>query len=202
LINEKRLYSLFNDVVDIYSPSGKEVELTGYLSRFLMKHLSLFGCNISLMPVDESRMNIIIETPALSKENISRAFDSFNKRHYKNLFLGHIDTVAAYNLENYLFNDSNGCIYGLGTADMKGGCVAMIEAFLCAAKLNKLPESTVLALVVGEEENGDGTKALLETYGERRHAAMSRYGSNAIKAMLDFLLKFDSYIEKMNLIQL
>jgi acetylornithine deacetylase len=83
----------------------------------------------------------------------------------------------------------------------------------------------LLSLVVGEEETGDGTEALLEAYrftdalvaeptglqpctshygymeliltlsGYRRHAAMSDKSSNAIRAMLRLLLQLEDKID-------
>jgi acetylornithine deacetylase len=113
-INRKRLLSLFHKMVDIYSPSNKEEEITSFLHEALTTN----GLPVKLQPVDEVRSNLIIssgEQPSM-------------------LFLGHIDTVPAYDIEQYSFNERDGLCYGLGTADMKGGCAALIEAFTCACE--------------------------------------------------------------------
>ncbi len=142
------------------------------------------------------------------------------------LFLEHIDTVPAYDIENYRLRDHKGNLRGLGTSDMKSGCAAMIEAFCSAALSGSLPPRAMLALVVGEEESGDGTQALLReyqfesalvaepsglqpcishfgyvemllrTFGYRRHAAMSDRDTNAIRAMLRYLLQLEDRIEQ------
>ena len=76
--------------------------------------------------------------------------------------VGHVDTVAAWDLEEYGPQEQGGVVQGLGTADMKGGCAAMLEAWLA---LGTLPEAERpplgLLLVVGEEESGDGSAVFL-----------------------------------------
>jgi acetylornithine deacetylase len=78
------------------------------------------------------------------------------------LWIGHLDTIEAVHgfpaprLEEDL-------LYGLGAADMKGGCAAMVEAAgaLCRAGA-PLARGLCLGLVAGEEEYGDGAQALIE----------------------------------------
>jgi acetylornithine deacetylase len=109
---------------------------------------------------------------------------------------------------------------------MKGGCAALIEAYAAVAECNGVPDDVMLALVVGEEETGDGTRALLDeysfrralvaeptdlkvclehygyvgmavrTFGSRRHAAMSSRDTNAIRALLRFLLELEDRTEQ------
>ncbi|MFA7173072.1 MAG: M20/M25/M40 family metallo-hydrolase [Kiritimatiellia bacterium] len=204
-IHRDRLFSLLRDMVDIYSPSNKEEEITAFLLGVMNER----GLPVRVQQVDETRSNLIIcagERPRM-------------------LFLGHIDTVPAFDIEQYSFNERDGLCYGLGTADMKGGCAALIEAFTCAHEAGELSGNMALALVVGEEETGDGTRALLESgrferalvaeptnltpclnhygyvemiirvFGYRRHAAMSDRETNAIRALLRFLLEVETRIE-------
>ena len=204
--NVTRLFSLFRSMVDIYSPSGKEEELTALLEHVL----KVAGLVVERQAVDGARANLLVSAGVGEPEM---------------LFLGHIDTVPAFDIEHYGFAESKGRCYGLGTADMKSGCAAMIEAFICAAERGTLPDNVLLALVVGEEESGDGTRALLESrsfktalvaeptnlqpclshygyvelivraFGSRRHAAMSDRDTNAIHAMLRFLIQLEDRIE-------
>ncbi|MFO7936782.1 MAG: M20/M25/M40 family metallo-hydrolase [Kiritimatiellia bacterium] len=205
LVHRDRLFSLFHNMVDIYSPSNREEEIISFLLQTSKEN----GLPVKVQPVDESRDNLII----CSGDRPST------------LFLGHVDTVPAYDIEQYSFNERGGLCCGLGTADMKGGCAAMIEAFNCARESGILSDDVALALVVGEEETGDGTRALLETaefknalvaeptnllpcldhygyvemvvrtFGFRRHAAMSDRETNAIRALLRFLLQVETRIE-------
>ncbi|MDX9801937.1 MAG: M20/M25/M40 family metallo-hydrolase, partial [Spirochaetia bacterium] len=118
-VNTKRLYALFQNMVDFYSPSGKEEDLTDFLENVLM----VTGLTVERQPVDESRSNLLI---------------SSGSREQDTLFLGHIDTVPAYDKEHYGFSDDNGLCRGLGTADMKSGCAAKIEAFMSAVEKGTL----------------------------------------------------------------
>jgi acetylornithine deacetylase len=79
--------------------------------------------------------------------------------------VAHVDTVPAWDLEEFGARDDGKIIRGLGSADMKGGCAAMIEAWLAlAAALDPLERPSVgLLLAVGEEENGDGSAAFLRS---------------------------------------
>jgi len=204
--DSRRLHDLFRDMVDIYSPSGKEEEIVQYLAEYLE------GSDLSvvLRSVDETRYNLEISA--------KRAVPEI-------LLLGHVDTVPAYDIEQYDFSEEDGICRGLGTADMKGGCAALVEAVMTAAEGGFMPDNVLLSLVVGEEETGDGTEALLEAYrftdalvaeptglqpctshygymeliltlsGYRRHAAMSDKSSNAIRAMLRLLLQLEDKID-------
>lgn len=205
-INTNRLFALFQNMVDFYSPSGKEEELAAFLGNVL----TATGLSVEHQPVDESRSNLLISSGSGTPDT---------------LFLGHIDTVPAYDIEHYGFSEQDGLCKGLGTADMKSGCAAMIEAFISVTEQGRLPDNALLALVVGEEETGDGTQALLKshsfhtalvaeptnlqpcmehygyveliirTFGYRRHAAMSDRNTNAIHAMLRFLIQLEDRIE-------
>lgn len=204
-INRERLFQLFKEMVDIYSPSGKEEEITDYLENVLVSH----NLPVTRQLVEGARYNLIV-SGSPSPET---------------LFLGHVDTVPAYDIEKYDFSLKGDQCFGLGTADMKSGCAAMIEAFITAHDAGVLPDHAALALVVGEEETGDGTIALLKSYrfkqavvaepselnpclshygyvelnarafGYRRHAAMSGRDTNAIRAMLHLLLELEEYVE-------
>jgi acetylornithine deacetylase len=207
MTDAKRLHALFSDMVDIYSPSGKEEELVHYLAEYLDGK----GLSVVLRSVDETRYNLEISA--------RRARPDY-------LFLGHIDTVPAYDIDDYAFSEEEGVCYGLGTADMKGGCAALIEAFVSAEEAGNLPDNVLLSLVVGEEESGDGTSALLDAwqfagalvaeptgllpctahygyleaiitlYGYRRHAAMSERDTHAVRGMLRLLLQLEEWVEQ------
>ena len=108
-IREDRLKTLFKEMVDIYSPSGKEHELVEHLHGTLAR----LGLPVSLHDIGDGRCNLEVTEPGGSPEIA---------------FVGHLDTVPAFDIEQFEFSEREGRIYGLGTADMKGGCAAMIEA--------------------------------------------------------------------------
>jgi acetylornithine deacetylase len=144
LIQPQRLKQLFQRLVDIYSPSGKEEAILEYIKNFLRRQ----GLNVIRQPVDSNRYNIIVQP-----EN----------REPLVAFIGHLDTVEAYDLETFGYTEHDDKASGLGAADMKGGCAAMIEAFLAFHQARKSLPAAALCLVVGEEETGDGAAQLMKT---------------------------------------
>jgi acetylornithine deacetylase len=206
-INKNRLKKLLRGLIDIYSPSGKENEILEYVKKYLKS----FGISIIRQDVDKKRYNLIV-CPSDNRPEV--------------LFLAHLDTVGAFDIERFQSRQKTGEIFGLGAADMKGGCAAMLEAFISFFEHNKSLPPAALALVVGEEEEGDGTKALIKkykfpwaivgeptgmviclshygyieaevkTFGKRRHASYSDYQHNAIFDMLNILLCLTNYLDK------
>ena len=136
--------------------------------------------------------------------------------------VGHVDTIAAWDIDDYGAVEEWGVVRGLGSADMKGGCAAMVEAWLALATLPAAERPDLgLLLVVGEEENGDGSARFLEdeqpewvvigeptalkpafshygylelalvTEGRRIHSSLPELGHNAIESMLRVLLQLE-----------
>lgn len=206
-IQPQRLRRLLRRLVEIYSPSGKEEEILTYLHAYLKRH----GLAVKRQEVDENRYNLLM----LPEDGDARV-----------VFLGHVDTVMAYDLESLALREDGDLVMGLGAADMKGNCAAMVEAFLCLSErgLNHVPAA--LALVVGEEEYGDGAKQLvqdyhfpwavigeptdlrpclghygylevqLRTFGKRRHASLARRKENAIEAMLQAIVRVSHRLDR------
>ncbi len=206
-INGDRLRSSLESMVDIYSPTGKELEVLEYVEA------QMAGMEIpcSRVEVEEDRYDLLI----------SGATDEIPI-----LFTGHIDTVPAYNFENFGFQQRGDTVFGLGTSDMKSGCAAMIEAFVAYRQAyGKLPKAA-LALVVGEEESGDGTEALIErvrapwavvgeptnlaaafghfsymeielsSTGKRAHASLAKADRNAVHTMLRAVMRVTEFLEE------
>jgi len=202
-----RLKKLLKKLVDIYSPSGKEEEILQYLRGYLKRH----GLPVLLQPVDDNRYNLVVPPPD-SETRVA--------------FIGHLDTVAAYDLDSYGFKEQGDLISGLGTADMKAGCAAMIEAFVALRESRFAQAPVALCLVVGEEEEGDGTACLLENLrfpwavlgeptdlrpclshygyleiqvsalGKRIHASLANRTQNPIEAILQLMLKISRYVKE------
>jgi len=199
-IDPERLRRLLLEMIDIYSPSGKEEDLQLYLEELLGRA----GIVVERQEVEEERYNLIAR------------FGSGEPDFY---LVGHVDTVAAWDLEEFGAVEEWGVVRGLGSADMKGGCAAMVEAWLALASLPAAERPNVgLLLVVGEEENGDGSARFLETcrpawvvigeptslapcfshfgyleaylitQGRRSHSSLPELGHNAVESMLRVLL--------------
>ncbi len=200
-INPERMQRMFLDMLDIYSPSGKEEDIQLYLEEYLTRA----GFTVERQGVEEERYNLRV---------------SMGKGDPQLYLVGHVDTVPAWDLETFGAEEENGIIRGLGSADMKGGCAAMVEAWLAigeALAADELPPVGLL-LVVGEEENGDGSATFLATgsapwvvigeptglaacfahygyleagfvtHGRRSHSSLPELGHNAVESMLRVLL--------------
>jgi len=204
-INPDRLRKTFLKLLDIYSPSGKEEDIQLYLEELLTRA----GFGVERQEVEEDRYNLRVTMGA------------GEPRLY---LVGHVDTVPAWDLDEFGPQEEGGIIRGLGSADMKGGCAAMVEAWLALAETLEPTErpSVGLLLVVGEEENGDGSAAFLQscrppwvvigeptslaagfahygyleagfvTRGLRSHSSLPELGHNAVEAMLRVLLQLGS----------
>lgn len=200
-INPERLRKTFLDLIDIYSPSGKEEDIQIYLEGLLTRA----GFCVERQEVEEDRYNLRV-TMGPGEPQL--------------YLVGHVDTVPAWDLDQSGPQQEDGIIRGLGSADMKGGCAAMIEAWLALAEaLEPAGRPSVgLLLVVGEEENGDGSTTFLQscrppwvvigeptslaagfshygyleagfvTRGLRSHSSLPERGHNAVESMLRVLL--------------
>jgi acetylornithine deacetylase len=196
-----RLRKTLLELIDIYSPSGKEEDIQLYLEDLLR----LEGFEVQRQEVEEERYNLLA---------------TMGQGEPLLYLVGHVDTVPAWDLEEVGAKEEDGIIHGLGSSDMKSGCAAMVEAFIALGRA--LPEDerppVGLLLVVGEEENGDGSTAFLEsrrapwavigeptglaacfahygymeagfvTHGLKSHSSLPELGHNAVESMLKVLL--------------
>lgn len=199
-IDPARLRKTLLELIDIYSPSGKEEDVQLYIEELLIAA----GVEVHRQEVEEGRFNLLASLGSSPPEFY---------------LVGHVDTVAAWDLEEFGAIEEWGVVRGLGSSDMKGGCAAMIEAWLALASLPPDQRPAVgLLLVVGEEENGDGSARFLEsckprwvligeptslapcfshygyleaylvTQGRRSHSSLPELGHNAVESMLRVLL--------------
>ncbi len=206
IIQPHRLKRLLRRVVDIYSPSGKEEELLHFLRGYLKRQ----GLPVVSQHVDDNRFNLVL----LPKDSDIQL-----------ALIGHLDTVAAYDLEEYGYKEDEDQIKGLGAADMKAGCAAMIEAYLSLWESGSSQFPVALCLVVGEEKEGDGIEHLIKDYdfpwavvgeptdlrpclshygylevqfrslGKRRHASLANMIKNPIETMMHLILQVSHYLE-------
>ena len=200
-IRPERLRANLLEMVDIYSPFGKEEDIQLYLED----QLKGTGLKVVRQEVEEERYNLVV--------TMGQGTPDF-------FLTGHVDTVPAWDLESFGARREGDTIFGLGSADMKGGCAAMVEAFRALAEV--MPEEqrppVGLLLVVGEEETGDGSATFLKqfrpswvvigeptglaaclahygyleanfvTRGRQIHSSLPELGHNAVESMLRVLL--------------
>ena len=204
-IQPQRLRRLLRHLMDIYSPSGKEEEILAYLHG----HMKRKNLPVIRQEVDDSRYNLIVAPPEIDA---------------RVALVGHLDTVVAYDLEQYGYEEEEDLIIGLGAADMKGGCAAMVEAYLSLWEGGHQQLPVALVMVVGEEEEGDGAERLMDEYyfpwaiiaeptdlrpclscygymeaqistrGRRVHASLASQSQNPIECMLHILIQISHYM--------
>lgn len=203
-IDRDRLTTMLHRLVDTYSPTYAEGPALELLEEMLdAARLPYFR---QYMPDEEERYNIVVKVGPDPVEL---------------MWVGHVDTVALYDEEQREVEIEDGVLHGLGSADMKGACIAAIEALRLLRENHQTLERGVrVALVVGEEEYGDGSERLLEefsaplvvigeptslaactshygyfevvlrAFGERAHAAVPEVGHNAIHGLFAWMQEF------------
>src|SRR5512139_1700251 len=94
-VHPPRLRQLLRRLLDIYSPSGKEEEILEYLYG----HLKRQGLPVMEQEVDDNRYNLVVVPPEAEIALV---------------LIGHVDTVVAYDLENFGYDKQDGMVLGLG----------------------------------------------------------------------------------------
>ena len=206
-VDGERVRALTVEAVSAYSPTFAEEPATAVFAQALERH-----------GVHATRQKVADPQGASLRHNL---LVRIGPEPLGLLFVGHVDTIAS-GQDAMAFRPAHvdgDRLTGLGSADMKGGCAAQVEAILAlAASGIELERGVGLALVVGEEEYGDGSVAVpaefaaplcvvgeptgmqictahfgyaecrLTASGTRAHAALSGDGGSAIHAMLTWLL--------------
>jgi len=141
---------------DTTNPPGNEGDCIGYIDTLLTNA----GVKTSILSRDPARPNLVArisgkgEAPPL-------------------LLYGHVDVKTTEN-ETWRYppfsgDVAEGCVWGRGALDMKGGVAMMVAAFLRAkAEALEPPGDVILAVVCDEEEGGIyGTKYLVEDHADQ-----------------------------------
>ena len=145
-INPERLLRLASDLLRIPSenPPGNEAEV----ARFLVNYFRTFDIEPMVQELSPGRPNVLVrfEGQAPGPHLI---------------FNGHTDVVppgTGWTVDPYGAEVRDGRLYGRGSADMKGGVAAMIEATLTFVQSSPFRGTITLAMVADEEEGGGGTR--------------------------------------------
>jgi acetylornithine deacetylase len=151
LVDKQRLTDLSYRAVCEYSPSYAEQS-------------SVFVFESAIMDADLRLETQIVDTPGAEPDEPRRnLIIRLGPEPVELLWLGHTDTVILPDDEVLDPRIDDGILHGLGSADMKSGCAAAIEAAIMIREAGvKLERGIAIGLVVGEEEYGDGAERLLE----------------------------------------
>lgn len=205
------LRTLLTDALAVYSPSYEEQPAL----RVFAERLGQAGLPVTWQPVPAPRSAALDGDGPGQRANL---LVRLGPQPPAMLWVGHVDTIEAVTPFGPPRLDGDR-LHGLGAADMKSGCAAMVEAAIALHRSGaELARGLCLALVVGEEEYGDGVLALMETVrapltvvgeptdllpcvahngylecqltvqGSRAHAAVPEVGANAIHAMLAWIM--------------
>ncbi len=203
-LSKKRLTQLLIDAVEQYSPSYAEEPA-----------MQVFATALAEAGIPHIRQPVPERT---SPDQHGNLIVEIGPRPAAMLWVGHVDTVPVMGEEEPATELDGDTLWGLGAADMKSGCAAIVEALVALTESGaELRRGVDVALVVGEEEYGDGSAALaqrvnapltvigeptslipcldhygyyeyrLAARGRRVHAALPELGASAIHGMLAWL---------------
>ncbi len=134
----------------------------GDVARALRDVLESWGLAVELMEVAPGRPNVIARAGTATRSDGVAEL----------IFNGHLDVVGVEGMSHAPFDAfiRNGCIFGRGSADMKGGVASMCAAAVRAVDQG-LDGQIVIAAVMDEEYSSLGTRAVVER-GIRAEAAV------------------------------
>lgn len=152
-INKQEVVDILKNLISIaghINIPGQEKEISDYVFNMFNTE----GIEVTRQQVEPDRNNIIAKIPGRGEGKTL----TFN---------GHLDTVPPNeDMKDYHPRTSGGKIYGLGSADMKGGVAAMAYALILVNRLGlKLEGDLYFTGVIGEESGGTGTGYLINESG-------------------------------------
>lgn len=146
-ITNKKIEEFLSKLISISSQSGNEKKAMTYIESILKKNNILF----EKQQVSKGRYNLIVSKGKSDTPGI--------------LFNTHVDTVPIYKEAQLIPVKRKGLIFGRGACDAKGSVTSMLMAFLALASTYEFKNiSLTLALMVGEENSGDGVATFVKSY--------------------------------------
>lgn len=133
---------ILQDLIQIKSVNGNEIEISEYLSKLLKKH----GIDSKIFPFDDGRANLIAELGTGESDQVLA-------------LEGHQDTVVVAHPENWKRDPFKGeivgdKIYGRGAADMKSGLASEVIALCELADKGQVPNGKIRLIATSGEEFG------------------------------------------------
>ena len=204
-MEEKEKIKILQDLIQINSVNGNELEVAEYLHKLFAKS----NLESKVDEFGDRRANLVLDV-GQSEKVLG--------------LTGHMDTVALGNEDKWSYPPLEAKIdgdrlYGRGAADMKSGLAALAIAIIELSDLGKIPghirfiatageeygtpganrlrdlgvAKDLDALVVGEATNGDIIYAhsgsfnyRIVSHGKSVHSSTPELGNNALDALVDF----------------
>jgi acetylornithine deacetylase/succinyl-diaminopimelate desuccinylase-like protein len=138
---------------DTTNPPGDEAACIAYVDGLLRAA----GLETTLLARDEARPNLVTRLPGRGAAPPL-------------LFYGHVDVVTTEGQEwtypPFEGRVADGCVWGRGALDMKGGLAVMLAALLRARAEGLVPAGDVLLALVSDEESSGayGARYLVENH--------------------------------------
>ena len=141
---------------DTTNPPGNEADCVAYVNGLLREA----GFETTLLARDPNRPNLIAR---LKGQGSAPPF----------LVYGHVDVVTtlgqAWTHPPFEGVIVDGCVWGRGALDMKGGVAMMLSAFLRAKAEGRAPAGDIVLAILSDEEGASdyGAKYLVENHPEQ-----------------------------------
>ncbi|MEJ2718336.1 MAG: M20/M25/M40 family metallo-hydrolase [Deltaproteobacteria bacterium] len=141
---------------DTTNPPGNEAECVHFINDLLVEA----GMQTTLLRPDPNRPNLITRLKGQARAPAL-------------LLYGHVDVVTTAGQEwtypPFEGRIADGCVWGRGALDMKGGVAMMVSAILRAKARGLVPAGDiVLAILSDEEDGGDqGARFLVQDHAEQ-----------------------------------
>lgn len=136
--------------IDTQNPPGKEAQIV----QFIIREMGLKKEQYEILDHGGGRASLIVSIPGNSKDTV--------------LFLGHLDTVpcgdsAAWQYPPIQATEKEGCLYGLGSSDMKSGVAIMLVLLQKVLQWKTKPQKTIRFVFTADEESQcAGSKAVAQ----------------------------------------
>lgn len=145
--------SILKDLVKIDSshPRGNEMDVV----RYIVSQIEELGLDYRIIDHGDNRGSLAVRMTGKGRGATA--------------FMGHIDTVAVEDAEQWQYPPFEGAVvdghmYGRGTSDMKGGAAAMLLSIRHLAENNIVPErDAYFFFTADEEKNGMGVTAIINS---------------------------------------
>ena len=132
--------------IDTTNDKANESQLALFLANYIKPYADMLD---------------FITAPSGGRKNVLACFGNLKSKNIL-CFNGHFDVVSAdskdWDTEPFRLKVKNGLAYGRGTADMKGGIVASIQAIIRAKKDGLLKDKLVVFIGSVDEETGADSK--------------------------------------------